>query len=103
MKIAAVTLMSVCLMSGAALAQEELVARQQGESAQLRPEPKAPAYTQPSPAIQGIVAQAVRTSQPWQLVNPLAPKKYGNGEEDVSRNPNAPGKPKGFILFALNW
>ncbi len=53
--------------------------------------------------VEGIVAEIFNTTRPWQLVNPLAPAEYGNGEKTVSRNPDDPEKPKGFILFALEW
>lgn len=66
-----------------------------------RPTP-APAV-EPAPAVGGIVGAALRTSQPWQLINPFARRGYGTGEGMVSHDPNQPGKPKGFIVFAIEW
>ena len=53
--------------------------------------------------ISGVVAQAFNMKKPLQLVNPLAPKKYGDGHDDVSWDPDNPEKPKGIILFGLQW
>jgi len=52
--------------------------------------------------ISGIVAQAFRMKKPLEMINPLAPKKYG-GSQDVSWDPDNPEKPKGFILFGIQW
>jgi len=55
------------------------------------------------PSIEGIVAEVFKNKKPLQLVNPLAPKEYGNGENTVSWSEKEPGKPKGFILFGIAW
>lgn len=52
--------------------------------------------------ITGIVAQAFGMKKPLELINPLAPKKYG-GSQDVSWDPDNPEKPQGFILFGIQW
>ncbi len=59
----------------------------------------------PDPAVGGIVAKIFNETRPWQLVNPAAPKSAGNGRTNgtVSENPEQPGKPRGFILFALDF
>jgi hypothetical protein len=57
----------------------------------------------PAVDVTGVVKQAVDTKKAWELVNPLAPEKYGNGEDDVSWDPDNPDKPKGIILFGLQW
>ena len=56
-----------------------------------------------NPKVEGIVAQIFNVKKPWQLVNPLAPKEYGDGRKNVSYSEKDPGKPKGFIVFALEW
>jgi hypothetical protein len=57
----------------------------------------------PSPYdIDGVVAQAFKMKKPLELVNPLAPQKYG-GSEDISWDPDNPEIPKGFILFGIRW
>jgi hypothetical protein len=52
--------------------------------------------------INGVVAQAFKMKKPLELVNPLAPQKYG-GSEDISWDPDNPEKPKGIILFGIRW
>lgn len=52
--------------------------------------------------INGVVAQAFKMKKPLELVNPLAPEKYG-GSEDISWDPDNPEKPKGIILFGIRW
>ncbi len=66
------------------------------------PAPIAPA-PEPEPTVGGIVAEIFNTTKPWQLINPLAPAEYGTGAKTVSRDPDDPEKPRGFILFALDW
>ncbi len=59
----------------------------------------------PDPAVSGIVAKVFDEQQPWQLVNPAAPKSAGTGRTNgtVSEDATQPGKPRGFILFAIDW
>ena len=59
---------------------------------------KPPAYE-----ITGVVAQAFKTKNPFQLINPFAKKKYGTGHAGVSWDPDHPEKPKGVILFGILW
>lgn len=80
-------------------AQEEFVAPLPREIP-TRPLPVTP---DPKPTIEGIVAEVFRSGQPWQLVNPLAPKRFGDGRNTTSWDPENPGKPKGFIVFALDF
>jgi hypothetical protein len=53
--------------------------------------------------ITGVVAEAFKMKHPLQLVNPLAPRKYGDGHDNVTWDPDNPEKPKGIILFGLQW
>ena len=53
--------------------------------------------------ISGIVAQAFKMRKPLQMINPLAPARYGDGRESVSWDPDKPEKPKGIILFGIQW
>ena len=53
--------------------------------------------------ISGIVAQAFKMKKPLQMINPHAPAKYGNGQENVSWDPDKPEKPKGIILLGIQW
>ena len=68
-----------------------------------RVDPAAPAPVEKKPGVEGIVAQIFTVRKPWQLVNPLAPKSYGNGQKTVAYSDHDPRKPKGFILFAVEW
>lgn len=58
---------------------------------------------QQRPAVAGIVAEIFNVKKPWQLVNPLAPKDYGDGRKMVSYSEKEPGKPKGFIVASVEW
>jgi hypothetical protein len=49
---------------------------------------------------EGSVQLAIRTGKPLQLLNPMAPARYGTGEEHTSHEPKDPGKPKGMVFFA---
>lgn len=59
----------------------------------------------PKPTIEGIVKDIFETRKPWQLVNPVAPASYGNGEKLVSRDfgPATPYKSTGWIVFGVEW
>jgi hypothetical protein len=85
------------LCAGPAFAQEFIV---------TKPRQPAPIVTAPQPMppkVEGIVKEVFTLKKPWQLVNPAAPKDYGDGRKNVSTSEKDPGKPKGFILFALDW
>jgi len=50
----------------------------------------------------GIAVQAARTRQPLQLINPLAPAGYGDGQQNVVADP-ATGRAAGWKLLALSF
>jgi hypothetical protein len=50
---------------------------------------------------EGAVQVAVRTRQPLQMVNPLAPARYGSGQERAMHDQKDPGKPKGSVLWSF--
>ena len=76
--------------------------------AQDTPKPKAhimgsiisaPARNRPRPVVvieespvQGIIPRATRVDNPLQLLNPVAPREYGNGSEFVSGYNDDPGQ-----------
>ena len=64
--------------------------------------PRVPAAA-PLVPTEGVVQVAIRQGNPIQLINPVAPARYGNGQEHVMHDPNDPGKPKGISLFAWNF
>ncbi|MEI6323499.1 MAG: hypothetical protein WCP60_10395 [bacterium] len=69
-----------------------------------RPKVETTPVEKPAPFdITGIVAQAFNMRRPLQMINPLAPARYGDGSESVSWDPDKPEKPKGIILFGIQW
>lgn len=101
------TLTAVCVLAGVALAsaalhaQEEFIAPTVPRDIPVRPLPATP---DSQPSVEGIVAEIFRNPlQSWQLINPLAPREYGDGRKTVSWDPTDPGKPKGFIVLALDY
>ena len=66
----------------------------------LKPRPPAAAPVVPT---EGVVQVAIRQGSPVQLINPVAPARYGNGQEHVMHDPSDPGKPKGISLFAWSF
>jgi len=69
-----------------------------------RTQVEASSVEKPAPYdINGVVAQAFKIKKPLELVNPLAPQQYGDGQESVSWDPDNPEKPKGIILFGIQW
>ncbi len=83
---------------------QEFVVFQDEEEIPIQPAPERIPVA-PDPAVSGIVAKIFNEQRPWQLVNPAAPTSAGNGRTNgtVSENPAQPGKPRGFILFAIDW
>jgi hypothetical protein len=57
----------------------------------------------PDSTVEGVVAAAFQMKEPWQLVNPMAAKGYGDGRYMVSWDPEDEGKPKGFIVFGIRF
>jgi len=79
-------------------------------SAPLRARPRPVVAVEESP-VQGILPHMTRVDQPLQMLNPVAPREYGNGSGFVSGYNDDPGQgPKnqknngvGFKLFALEF
>lgn len=53
--------------------------------------------------LNGSLTQAVKSKQPWQVVNPLAPASYGTGEQNVSQDPDEVGRNEGLLIFGIQW
>jgi hypothetical protein len=53
------------------------------------------------PEVTGVVPQAIRGGNPFQMLNPGAPAKYGTWVEHTSFDPDIPGKWKGIKLFEI--
>src|SRR6266567_3238507 len=56
----------------------------------------------PSRQTGGVIPRAIRGGNPLQMLNPLAPARYGTAEENVSLNPDVPGKWNGINLFSIS-
>jgi hypothetical protein len=52
------------------------------------------------PEVEGVVPRAVRGGNPLQMLNPMAPAKYGTAEQSVVLDPDT-GKWKGIKLFEI--
>ncbi len=94
------------LMATAALAGMCLPGAAAQEFVAPKPKPAAPLIHETGtqrPTVAGIVAEIFNVKKPWQLVNPLAPKEYGDGRKMVSYSEKDPGKPKGFIVASVEW
>ncbi|MBA2435197.1 MAG: hypothetical protein M3480_04725 [Verrucomicrobiota bacterium] len=104
------TILSILLAAASSVAfgqgQGELTATTgtttSGQIETTLPKPQPPSAA-PIVPTEGAVQVALRTGQPIQLINPVAPAEYGNGQERVSHDPKDPGKPKGIVLFAWSW
>ena len=53
-------------------------------------------------ATEGIVVQCVLADSPLQLINPLAPASYGNGEQNVVRDPVG-GRVSGWKILRVRF
>ena len=59
--------------------------------------------TLPAQNISGVIPRAIRGGNPLQMLNPLAPAKYGTAEENVSLDPDVLGKWNGINLFTISF
>jgi hypothetical protein len=53
------------------------------------------------PAVSGVIPRAIRGGNPLQMLNPLAPAKYGTADESVSLDPDVPGKVNGIKFVSI--
>ena len=54
------------------------------------------------PAVEGVVPRAFGPGRnPFQMLNPWAPARYGTWVDSTSFDPNIPGKWKGIKLFEI--
>ncbi len=90
--------------AGGPVAAQEFVVSQSVEEIPVMAEPEV-ITVEPDPAVSGIVTEIFERPRPWQLINPAAPANAGIGRTNgtVSEDADNPGKPRGFILFALDW
>jgi hypothetical protein len=55
------------------------------------------------PEVSGVIPRAIRGGNPLQMLNPFAPAKYGTAEENVSLDPDIPGKWDGIKFFSISF
>ena len=55
------------------------------------------------PQVSGVIPRAIQSGNPLQMLNPLAPAKYGTTEENVVLNPDVPGKWDGIKLLRISF
>lgn len=53
--------------------------------------------------ISGAIPRAIRGGNPLQMLNPLAPAKYGTAEENGSLDPDVPGKGNGINFVSISF
>jgi hypothetical protein len=51
----------------------------------------------------GVIPRTLRGGNPLQMLNPRAPAKYGTPEENVSLDPDIPGKGNGINFFSISF
>lgn len=55
------------------------------------------------PTVSGVIPRAVRGGNPLQMLNPFAPAKYGTADENVSVDPDVPGKVNGINFVSISF
>lgn len=55
------------------------------------------------PSVSGVIPRAIRSGNPLQMLNPFAPATYGTAEENVSLDPDVPGKGNGINFFSISF
>jgi hypothetical protein len=90
-----------CLIAGLlTLGQPAWAARKPFESRQHVRQTHRP-VTLARPAVSGVIPTAIRGGNPLQMLNPFAPAKYGTVGENVSVEPDVPGKVNGIVFVSI--
>ena len=56
------------------------------------------------PRTDGVVPRAIRSGNPLQMINPLAPAEYGNGQDVTRHDVDDPSqRPQGIKLYAIEF
>jgi hypothetical protein len=55
------------------------------------------------PSVSGVIPRAIRGGNPLQMLNPFAPAKYGTAGENVSVDPDVPGKVNGINFVSISF
>lgn len=92
-----------CLTAGLlTLGQPAWAARNSFESRQHVRQTHRPAILS-RPAVSGVIPRAIHGGNPLQMLNPFAPAKYGTSEENVSVDPDVPGKVNGINFVSISF
>jgi len=51
----------------------------------------------------GVIPRAIRGGNPLQMLNPLAPARYGTAQQSVAMKPDGSGKWNGIKLFEFTF
>jgi hypothetical protein len=95
------TLMIAILATLAASASAQTFRAPIGPQKPVRAMPTPPPISERA-AVQGVVPRAFSDGRnPFQMLNPWAPARYGTWVESTSFDPNIPGKWKGIKLFEI--
>jgi hypothetical protein len=54
-------------------------------------------------AVSGVIPRAIHAGNPLQMLNPFAPAKYGTSEENISVDPDVPGKVNGINFVSIHF
>jgi hypothetical protein len=64
--------------------------------------PNEVAGSRPDITYSGVIVQAVKTDNPFQLINPFAPARYGNGADNVHHD-IITGRENGLNFFSIGY
>jgi hypothetical protein len=55
------------------------------------------------PQVAGVIPRIIRGDDPLQMLNPIAPAKYGTAEEDPVLDSDVPGRGDGVKLLSVSF
>jgi hypothetical protein len=98
------TMKKYLILSALAILTAVSTAAAQSDSFETSVDRSLPQKPQPAPPITipgtgGVFQVAIRQGNPLQMLNPMAPSKYGTADEHATHDPKDPGKPKGIKFF----
>jgi hypothetical protein len=54
-------------------------------------------------SVTGVIPRAIRGGNPLQMLNPMAPRKYGTSQEAITYDQNDPAKWRGIKFFEFRF
>ena len=55
------------------------------------------------PEVTGVIPRIIRDGDPLQMLNPIAPAKYGTAEDDAVLDSDVPGRGDGIKLLSVSF